>query len=176
MPTAKPKHKPRKPAPHHRNAAPPRAAPRPPGPRAAQSQAARPTPLGQFLFTVTGALTGSLGGALASRWGFHPTTVAAVIGGAGALAAYKLEGEGKRTFAAGAASAGGSQLLLLTLQKAQDSTKPAHDPKPEPPPTPPAPRRQSDLGALPPGALDAAFERARAALAINANPNEHLIY
>jgi hypothetical protein len=124
--------------------------------------------IGQLVPTALGAGAASLGGALATRWGFHPQTVAIALGALGVGIAAKSDTKEWQRAGAGAFSAGGSQLVLLTLRKAQQQqSRPA-------PPSPPAPRpKNADLGALPPGALDAAFERARAALAVDADPYAH---
>ena len=68
----------------------------------------------------------------------------------------------------GAASAAGSQYLLLKLNPTP-APKPVtqvavHVPQPAPLPAPL--RKNADLGSLPPGMLDAAFERARAEVAV----------
>ena len=148
----------------YRNAAPPR-------PTASRTAAGKGDPtesafqrIGQLVPTALGAGAASLGGALATRWGFHPQTVAIALGALGVGIAAKAETKEWQRAGAGAFSAGGSQLVLLTLRKAQQQSRPA-------PPSPPTPRpKNAELGALPPGALDAAFERARAALAVDADP------
>jgi hypothetical protein len=125
--------------------------------------------LGQLVPTALGAGAASIGGALATRWGFHPETVAIALGVAGIGIAAKAETKDWQRAGAGAFSAGGSQLVLLALRKAQQPNRPA-------PPSQPALAsrpKNAELGALPPGALDAAFERARAALAVDADPYAH---
>ncbi|HEU4729263.1 MAG TPA: hypothetical protein VFT22_15285 [Kofleriaceae bacterium] len=154
----------RRAAPHFRNAAPPR----PSVPRSRSSQPAASTtetPLGHLVHTLGGALVGSLGGALATRWGFHPEMVSAVLGVGGSYMAWRSDTPRARSIAAGAASAGGSQYLLLRLSSAGEPAKPAAPP-PSPTPSVPPRLKNADLGALPPGMLDAAFERARAELAV----------
>jgi hypothetical protein len=90
-----------------------------------------------------------------------------------------LKRELYRDVGLGAASAAGSQLVLMHIHP--PTAKATEEPKPPPPPPPPPPSapppsapppkgqlqlgRQADLGALPPGMLDAAFEQARADLA-----------
>ncbi len=126
-------------------------------------------------YTAAGAGVASAAGALATRWGFHPRTISIVLGAAGAAMIAKFK-KNKDVQAAGqgAFSAGGSQLMLLLLKGAQ-----AQEPAPQvaskdTQPSQPAkeqPRRQ--LGALPPGALDAAFERARSTLTMDAEGHEY---
>jgi hypothetical protein len=158
----------RRPHAHKRRNANPFSAPRAPRqPKTAEP--ATETPLQHLLYTAGGAIGASFLGAVAARYGFHPTTVATVITGAGGGIAW-LGPQRFRSVAAGAASAGGSQLMLLGLQKA-----------PEAPPAPvvakrdtePARVKNADMGALPPGSLEAAFERARADLAIAHEARSH---
>jgi hypothetical protein len=118
----------------------------------------------------------SLAGALAARWGFHPRWVAAGLTGAGALlmARYNTKNKDAQAAAAGAFSAGGSQLVLMLLQgaQAQEAAQQVASKGTQPSqPAKEAPRRQ--LGALPPGALDAAFERARFTLTMDAEGREY---
>jgi hypothetical protein len=126
--------------------------------------------------TVLGAVVGSVGGALATRWGFHPELVSAALGGVGGVVALKSNTERWRNIASGCASAGGSQYLLLRLRPEPPPKiiVTAAPPPPQPQPQLPASgHKQADLGALPPGMLDAAFERARAELAINGDGYSH---
>jgi hypothetical protein len=165
---AKPKAKP-----HHRNAG-------PPIPRAtARSKSAPPSssilpPLKKDTFygllqTLGGAAATSVVGAYAVRWGFHPELVSAVLGATGGLVAWRSDKPVNRAIGAGAASAAGSQLLLLQLTPPRPAPQvatptPTHGPAPVP--TQVLQHRGAELGALPPGMLDAAFERARAELAV----------
>jgi hypothetical protein len=129
-------------------------------------------------YTAAGMGGASLVGALAARWGFHPVWVAAGAAGAGAIlmARYNTRNKNVLSAAAGAFSAGGSQLVLMALQRAQAqaqaqaqqvASKDTHPSQPAKDVT----RRQ--LGALPPGALDAAFERARSTLTMDAEGHEY---
>lgn len=157
----RPKHPPR------RNAAPPR----PPAPRPARSTEPPETPVQHLLYTAGGALGASLVGALAARYGLQPSMVATLITASGGALAWKAGTQRTRTIAAGAASAGGSQLMLLKLKMPDAAPKPqtvAANQNQQPPVRP----KNADIGALPHGALDAAFERARAELAISAH-GEH---
>ena len=161
--------KPKPPAKRLRNAGPPapRPAPRPSAPRSKEP----PPPTTkdtfvQLLQTLGGAAATSLVGAYAVKWGLHPELVSTGLGVAGGYFAWQSPKELNRHLGAGAASAAGSQLLLLKLNPAPAAPKAATQP---PAPAQPAqlPRpKNADLGALPPGMLDAAFERARAELAV----------
>jgi hypothetical protein len=129
--------------------------------------------------TVLGTAIGSVGGALATRWGFHPRTTAIVVGAAGlALSATQVEPRQRdlRNAGTGAFSAGASQLVLMLLKGAQDAAAAQKQPAPQTATKEPAHPPQRQLAALPPsphhlppGALDAAFERARSALAVDAD-------
>jgi hypothetical protein len=152
-----------------RNAVPavPRAAREP----ATAAPAVALSPAQHLLWTAGGALGASAAGALAARYGLAPDLVAiAMAVGSGALALQNKR-ENWRTALSGAASAGGSQLMLLKLT-----------PTPKPSTTvvvanqnqaPPAPRKNADMGALPAGMLDAAFERARAELSVSDHYDPH---
>ncbi|MGH7633187.1 MAG: hypothetical protein ACRENC_05620, partial [Gemmatimonadaceae bacterium] len=127
-------------------------------------------------YTALGIGGASLAGALAARWGFHPWWVAAGATGAGALlmARYNTGNKKAQAAAAGAFGAGGSQLVLMALQRAQAQAPAQPLASKDTQPAQPAKdgmRRQ--LGALPPGALDAAFERARSTLTMDAEGHEY---
>jgi hypothetical protein len=160
---AKPKH----PPPRRRNAAPPPLRP------SVQKPKFEPFPSKKETFvnlveTLIGAGATSLAGAYAVRWGLHPDLVTVGLGAIGSYAAVQSDKERNRHVASGAASAAGSQLVLRWL----NPPKPAAATPPPAPPVqtaqtqPPAGLRKADLGALPPGMLDSAFERARADLAV----------
>ena len=180
MPTPTPrKHVPKrnaKPKPKH---APPRyrnAAPAPPRTSALRRSAVVP-PEGPTLTeklvylgeTLIGAAAASVAGAYAVKWGFHPELVSYGLGAAGIFSATRQR-ELVRFMGAGAASAAGSQLLLLKLNPPPAAPTAAAQPpaQPYPPQTAQLPKpKNADLGSLPPGMLDAAFERARAELAVS---------
>jgi hypothetical protein len=128
--------------------------------------------LGQLVPTALGAGAASIGGALATRWGFHPQTVAIGLGLAGVGLAAKAETREWQRAGLGAFSAGGSQFILQALRKSpQPPSQVASHAAPAPA------RKNAEVGALPPGALDAAFERARAELAVNdpyAHEHDHM--
>jgi hypothetical protein len=99
--------------------------------------------------------------------------VSAGLGVAGGYTAWQSPTVRTRHVAAGAASAAGSQLLLLKLNPGPAAPKPVAPP-PAPPQTAQLPRpKNADLGSLPPGMLDAAFERARSELAVAGDGYPH---
>lgn len=176
---AKPKPKPRRAPLRHRNAAPPIALTpvrRPSAPRSSTPRTkADPSPtkketLVHLVETLIGAGVTSVVGAYAVKWGLHPELVSAGLGIAGGYTAWQSPSERNRLVAGGAAAAAGSQLLLLKLNPvptpAAASAASKASPPAAPAASPPAQLRKADLGALPPGVLDAAFERARSELAV----------
>lgn len=176
---AKSKPKPKHAAPRYRNAGP--STPRPSALRrteAALRSSVRVPPVGPTLTekivhigeTIAGAALGSIAGAYAVKAGFHPELVSYGIGGVGLIAATRQR-EILRAMGLGAASAAGSQIVLLKLNPAPTPKVAALPPAPLPPaPAAPLPKpKNADLGSLPPGMLDAAFERARAELAVSAD-------
>jgi hypothetical protein len=151
-----------------RNAAP--NAVRPGSPRA-KTEPPKPSTNQKMLYLLesfAGAAVTSYVGALAVKYGLSPEIASALLGLGNGAAAISTDREALGHAARGGASAAGSQLLLLAV-----------GPKPNPPaaprvvavqaPAPPAQpqRKNADLGALPPGMLDAAFENARAQLAVS---------
>jgi len=164
--------------PRFRNAAPPSA----PRARAAAAPAepvvTKKESLVHLVETLTGAGFASLVGAMAVKWGLHPDLVSAGLGGVGGWTAWMSPAQRNRFVALGAASAAGSQLLLMKLNPGANPVKPVAPPSPPlatAPPHPALPTRpkNADLGALPPGMLDAAFERARSELAVASDGYPH---
>jgi len=122
--------------------------------------------VGQLVETLIGAGLTSVVGAYAVKWGLHPELVSAGLGVVGGYTALQSPRERTRHVATGAASAAGSQLLLLKLNPAPAAPKTGATPA-APSQVTQIPRpKNADLGSLPPGMLDAAFERARAELAV----------
>jgi hypothetical protein len=160
--------KPKQPPPRRRNAAPAPAL-RPSVPRTKVD----PPPSKKQTFvnlveTLIGAGATSFAGAYAVKWGLHPDLVTVGLGAIGGYAAIQSAGERNRHVASGAASAAGSQLVLRWLNPPKPApAAPAHAPPVQTAQAPaPAGLRKADLGALPPGMLDSAFERARSELAV----------
>jgi hypothetical protein len=90
------------------------------------------------------------------RWA--PKTIATALATVGAGLAWKGDAEAVRSVGAGAMSAAGSQLALMMIDERE---KPAT----ALPPAADATKKPANAGELPPGALEAAFERAKARLA-----------
>jgi len=140
---------------------------RAPTPRNASKPAAE-SPTRRLLTTAGGALAASAIGSLAVRYGFHPTAVAAGMVVGGGVAAWQGGSAAAMSLGAGAMSAGGSQLALLTLAPARKAPALAASPPKQIASTE---HRNASGYALPPGSLDAAFERARAQLALAHDAN-----
>ena len=140
----KPKHR------NYRNAAPAAAAvaraPRPPRPRAAAG--ASETTGSRILYTAAGAAGTALVGSFLAKEGWAPKTIAGLLTAAGGVAAATSHDPMVRDVGAGAMSAAGGQLALMMFD---------------------GNHRQADASELPPGALESAFERARARLAVAAD-------
>jgi hypothetical protein len=158
---AKPKHLMR-----YRNATPPALRPSAPRTKVAPPSPTTKEKLVHLGETLAGAGMTSLLGAYAVRWGLAPELVSAGLGIAGGLTTVQVDHRLTRHLAAGAASAAASQYLLLKFNPPPASKPAVASPAPTPPPPAASPRRSADLGALPPGMLDSAFERARAELAV----------
>jgi len=119
-----------------------------------------------LLQTLGGAAATSVVGAYAVKWGLHPELVSTGLGLAGGYFAWQSQEDLTRHLGAGVASAAGSQLVLRLLNPAPATPKLAAT-QTAPTQTAQIPRpKNADLGALPQGMLDAAFERARAELAV----------
>jgi hypothetical protein len=172
------KPKPKHAAKRYRNAAPPS----PPRTSALRRSLIVPPPEGPTMTdklvnlgeTLLGAAAASVAGAYAVKWGFHPELVSYGLGAAGVFSATRKH-DLVRLMGRGAASAAGSQLLLLKLNPPPAAPAVAAQPPQQPPtPAPQLPKRaNADLGSLPPGMLDAAFERARAELAVSSDGYEY---
>lgn len=108
---------------------------------------------GNMVAGVLGGGIGALAGGLLVRWDVNPTLAAVVMTVGGGVAAYTMDGKA-RAAAAGLAAAGAGQLALAMLSKGDDK-------KPDDKLAEAKPRQ----AALPPGALESAFERATDRLA-----------
>ncbi|MCX5742969.1 MAG: hypothetical protein NT062_10785 [Proteobacteria bacterium] len=141
----------------HRNAAPRSIAPRnavPRAPRTPSAKAESETSLHRLGYTAAGAAGTALVGSFLSREGWAPKTVASALAAVGAGLAWKGDGSTIRSLGAGAMSAAGSQLALLVIDDRERKAAPVPVKKP------------ANADGLPPGALETAFERAKARLAI----------
>jgi hypothetical protein len=162
MPKKKTKTKPKHTS--HRNAAP--TAPR--APRAARNTTPAESSLHRLGYTAAGAAGSALLGSFLKRQNWAPKTIASMLGVVGAGLAWKGEDVTIRSLGAGAMSAAGGQLaieLFADHEKAKDkeskdvSAADSAKPKKEQ-------ARLSNAEALPDGALQSAFERARLRYAI----------
>lgn len=139
---------------------------------AAGADWARFKQLGEVLQSVLGAAAASYVGAQAVRTGFHPGWVSLALSSAGGLLAWRSDRPFLKLGGIGAASAAGSQLMLLGMnprigEPAPAQTAVAQLSAPTPARATVATKpRAADLGGLEPGMLDAALERARAELAV----------
>lgn len=128
----------------------------PPAPRAKRNEAE--TTLHRLGYTAAGAAATALAGSLLAHEGWAPKTIAGALTAVGAALAWRGDDPMVRSVGAGTMAAAGSQLALMLIN--DRDTKPRA-------PTPQAalpPKRQAE--GLPPGALAAAFERARERLAM----------
>ena len=132
----------------HRNAA-PRA------PKVAQGE----TTLHQLGYTAAGAAGTALVGSFLAREGWAPKTIAGALAAVGAGLAWKGDGTTVRSVGAGAMSAAGSQLALMLIDDRSHS-------KPAAPTVATAVKKPANADGMPPGALEAAYERAQQRFAL----------
>lgn len=124
------------------------------------------TPGERLAYTAAGALGTSLSGALLARWKWRPQTIATVLTALGAGIALRGDSPTIRSVGAGTMAAAGGQLSLMILEK--NTPPPA-----ETVATAEKEKKPSNAGELPPGALEAALERARARLAMTDSDDEY---
>jgi hypothetical protein len=141
-----------------RNAAPP---PRPPRAPRAPRKPEEETPLQRLGYTAAGAAGTALLGSFLATQGWAPKTIAGALSAVGAGLAWRGDDSMIRSLGAGTMSAAGSQLALMVI----DDRDKKPDDKPKAPAAKPE-RRQAGGEELPPGALEAALERARTRLAL----------
>lgn len=151
-----------------------------PSAEAVSAAASEQTTFNRLGYTAAGWGGAAIVGALAARLGYRPRTIAVVLGAAGAVALAKAKDKDVQSLGAGAFGAGGSQLVLQSFPpnrdvKPDDKPKdaPKQDQQPPQPQSQPQGRQAAFGGSLAPGALDAAFERARAAVALDADGHGH---
>jgi len=109
-------------------------------------------------YTAAGAAGTALLGSFLARQGWAPKTIASALTAVGAGLAWKGDGSTIQSIGAGTMSAAGSQLALMVIDDRDKKVAPAPKPK--------------NAEALPPGALENAFDRARERLAITAGGAE----
>jgi hypothetical protein len=150
----------------------PRAPTTPRAPRATVTEAEE-TPLNRLGMTAAGAAGTSLVGSFLSHEGWAPKTIATALAAVGAGLAWKGDAPGIRSIGAGAMSAAGSQLALMLIddrdhKASSDSSTTAQTQ------AQPAQKRQASTCELPAGALENAFERAKARLALSMGMPEEI--
>jgi hypothetical protein len=136
-------------------------------PRAARaSKPDEETPLKRLAYTAGGAAGTALAGSFLAHEGWAPKTIATALAAVGAGLAWKGDAPGIRSVGAGVMSAAGSQLALMVIDDRDKKAAPA------PTTTQVAKKPANAANALPPGALDAALDRAQARLALSAREAE----
>lgn len=142
------------------------ARPRPPRPRGEPETASQ-----RLAYTALGAAGTAVVGGFLARQNWQPKTIASVLAAVGGAMAWSGATPQLQALGAGTMAAGGSQLALLVLddryERAVQDLR-AEQAKAPRPPERPAERRPANA-ALPPGALESAFERARTHLALSAD-------
>ena len=126
------------------------AAPRPARAGGAHSE----TPLQRLGYTAAGAAASAFVGAFLTKEGWAPKTVAGALSALGAGLTWKGDGPTIQSFGSGTMSSAGGQLVLMLMDDHHDKAPASIVKKP------------ANADALPPGALEAALERARARLAM----------
>ena len=141
-----------------RNAAPAPAAPRTVrGSRAPRAKAEDETPLRRLGYTAAGAAGTALVGSFLAREGWAPKTIAGLLTTGGAIASWTSHDSTVRNIGSGAMSAAGGQLALMLLDDTEKNKAPA---------AATTPIKRANADGLPSGALESAFERARARMAV----------
>jgi hypothetical protein len=138
------------------NGGPVAAPPRPRAPRAPRNKSERPgeeSPLRRLGYTAAGAAGSALVGSFLAREQWAPKTIAGLLTTAGAIASWTSHDPMVQNIGSGAMAAGGGQLALMLLDD--------HEKEGEKPGT-----KRANADGLPPGALESAFERARARMAV----------
>ncbi|HEY4177978.1 MAG TPA: hypothetical protein VGM90_14120 [Kofleriaceae bacterium] len=143
-----------------RNAAPPRPDARNVTPRAPrQAKSEDETSTHRLGYTAAGAAGTALLGSFLARQGWAPKTIAGALAAVGAGLAWKGDSSTVKSVGAGTMSAAGSQLALMLIDDREKATVPVV-------------KKPANADDLPPGALEAAFERARERLALASSEQE----
>ena len=140
-----------------RNAAPIAAPARPRTPRVARPRseaAAGESPLRRLGYTAAGAAGSAIVGSFLAREQWAPKTIAGLLTTAGAIASWTSHDPLVQNIGSGAMAAGGGQLALMLLD---DHEKTGDKP---------GSTKRANADGLPSGALESAFERARARMAV----------
>lgn len=142
-----------------RNAAPIAAPARPRvarAPRARSEAAAGESPLRRLGYTAAGAAGSAIVGSFLAREQWAPKTIAGLLTTAGAIASWTSHDPLVQNIGSGAMAAGGGQLALMLLddhEKDKTGDKPGST-------------KRANADGLPTGAIESAFERARARMAV----------
>src|SRR5579862_620799 len=123
------------------------------------------TPLKRLAMTAAGAGSTALAGSFLVHEGWAPKTISTALTAVGAGLAWKGDSSTVRNVGAGVMSAAGSQLALMMMDDHGKANAPAA--------TQTTPKKPANAGELPPGALENAFERAQARLAVSAGDQEY---
>jgi len=135
----------------HRNAGPPRA------PRAVKEDE---SPMHRLGYTAAGAGATALVGTFLAKQGWAPKTVAGALAVLGGGLAWKGDSATIKSVGAGTMSSAGGQLALMMLDEYGKPASPTAIALAQPG------KRLANVEGLPPGALESAFERARAQVAL----------
>ena len=133
-----------------------------PAPRGG-ARAEEETPLNRLGMTAAGAAGTSLVGSFLAHEGWAPKTIATALAAVGAGLAWKGDAPTIRSIGAGAMSAAGSQLALMLIDDHDGKSGSSKAQNGQPP----AQTAQRQAGELPAGALENAFERAKARLSMS---------
>lgn len=135
---------------------PPPRPPSPPRPRAPRAKPEDETQGQRLVYTAAGAAGTALVGGFLAKQDWQPKTIASMLTAVGTAMAWKGDTPTLRSIGAGAMAASGGQLALQVMDDRYERGLKEAEKK-----EPPAARRQANAYALPPGALETAFERAR---------------
>ena len=122
--------------------------------RSPRTKPGEETPMNRLGYTAAGAAGSAVLGAFLARQGWAPKTIASALTAVGAGLAGWGDGSTIRSVGAGTMSAAGSQLALMVID---DRDKKVAAPA----------LKAKNAESLPPGALEAAFDRARERLALS---------
>jgi hypothetical protein len=137
------------------------------------AKAEEETALNRLGMTAAGAAGTSLVGSFLAHEGWAPKTVATALAAVGAGLAWKGDAATIRSIGAGAMSAAGSQLALMLMDDRDGKSKQAKDPA-QPQAAQAAQTAQRQSGELPAGALENAFERAKARLSLSSSVEDEV--
>jgi hypothetical protein len=126
------------------------------------------TPLKRLAATAGGAAGTALAGSFLAHEGWAPKTIATALAAVGAGLAWKGDAPTIRSVGAGVMSAAGSQLALMIIDERDKKATTASVASQQVA----VAKKPANAGELPPGALDAALQRAQARLSLSAREAE----